>query len=69
VLRGQSARTGGGLLFASPEEFADGAERLLDDPALAGAMGRAARDHVQREYRWDDVEARLRDLITRAARP
>ncbi len=39
-----------GLLCDSPEHLAQALERLADDCALRGALGRAARKHVERQF-------------------
>jgi phosphatidylinositol alpha-1,6-mannosyltransferase len=36
---------------------------LLEDPALAAAMGAKGRAWVEREWRWDVLAGRLRDLL------
>ncbi|MBC7679330.1 MAG: glycosyltransferase, partial [Pseudorhodobacter sp.] len=36
---------------------------LLADPAAARRMGEAGREWVQREWRWDVLAQRLRDLL------
>ncbi|MFC2029898.1 glycosyltransferase family 4 protein [Chloroflexota bacterium] len=45
---------------------------LLDDPGLAGGLGRRARDTARREYNWDrvgqEVEAVYEDLAGRRVR-
>lgn len=47
--------------------------RLARDPALRGALGRAARDHVRQRYDWarciDTMEQACRDTLARAAAP
>ncbi|MAC10887.1 MAG: glycosyl transferase family 1 [Sphingorhabdus sp.] len=45
---------------AEEEELAAG---LLADPARRAAMGRAARAHVERRYRWDTQLAPLGELL------
>jgi D-inositol-3-phosphate glycosyltransferase len=54
-----------GLLVAerSPDRFAAALRRLLDEPALARAMGEAAARRAQR-YTWGFAAARLRRLYT-----
>lgn len=41
-----------------PEALGDRIRRLLDDPALARAMGAAARERIERHFTWDSVAAR-----------
>lgn len=68
VMRGHASRAGGALLYSSSDDFVRQAERLLDDPVLGRQLGRTARQHVIRTYRWDAVETRLRTLIANAQR-
>jgi glycosyltransferase involved in cell wall biosynthesis len=63
VLAGQSARSGGGLLFRSPAELAGAAERIIADPAEAARLGEAGRRFVARSYRWGDAVRRLESLL------
>ncbi len=48
-----------------PRAMADAALRLLGDPALAGALREAGRQHVQ-QFRWDAVRPLLFDTYRRA---
>jgi glycosyltransferase involved in cell wall biosynthesis len=52
----------------TPEELARGALRLLRDPALREAMGKAAFDRAHREFRLDrqaeEVETFYREIIS-----
>jgi phosphatidylinositol alpha-1,6-mannosyltransferase len=60
VLDGQ---TGVVLDGASVPAVAAEVSALLADPARAAAMGAAGRDWVEREWRWDVLAGRLRDLL------
>jgi glycosyltransferase involved in cell wall biosynthesis len=42
--------------------------RLAREPALAAAMGRAGRQHIEANYRMDDSLGRLRSVLQEAAR-
>ncbi len=44
-------------------EVADAVGGLLADPQRSAAMGAAGRDWVEREWRWDVLAARLRELL------
>lgn len=66
VLRGQAGRSGGALLVSNQAEFADAAVKLVDDPELGSRMGEAGRAYVASNYRWDDVVARLTNLLSEA---
>jgi glycosyltransferase involved in cell wall biosynthesis len=46
----------------SPAELAEVLTRLIADPALRAAMGRAGRERVEREYSWESVARRYLDL-------
>lgn len=48
---------------ADPAALADAVERLLDDPALAGRLGRAARAQVSERFPPERQAARLRQLL------
>jgi glycosyltransferase involved in cell wall biosynthesis len=63
VLRGQAERSGGALVFTTTMEFVNASRALVDDAALAASLGASGRRYVARNYRWDDVIARLRHLI------
>ncbi len=58
VLAGQCRRSGGGLTYASYEEFRDALDRLLGSPELGRRLGALGRDHILGEYSWDKVKAR-----------
>lgn len=47
----------------SVDSVADAVAELLADPVGAAAMGAAGRDWVEREWRWDVLAARLRELL------
>jgi phosphatidyl-myo-inositol dimannoside synthase len=47
----------------SVNQVADAVTELLADPDRAAAMGAAGRDWVSAQWRWDDLAARLGDLI------
>jgi glycosyltransferase involved in cell wall biosynthesis len=67
VLRGQVQRAGGGLYYASYEEFAETLDWLLGHPAEADAMGRAGRAYFETHYAWDVVMAKYQRLLARVA--
>ena len=47
------------LTLATPDAFASGVARLLDDPALRSTMGAAARRFVATERTLETFEHRL----------
>jgi glycosyltransferase involved in cell wall biosynthesis len=67
VLVGQVRRSGGGLFYRGYAEFEASLELLLARSTEADAMGRAGRDFVDREYRWDVVLGRYEQLLRQAA--
>jgi len=60
VLDGVSGHVVDGTSVASVAAAVGG---LLADPAAARRMGEAGREWVQREWRWDVLAQRLRDLL------
>ncbi len=48
---------------SSPEQIADRVSHLLLDRELAARMGAAGRAWVERNWRWDDLAARLQGLL------
>ncbi len=56
-------RTGHLVDGTSVRDVADRVAELLLDPERAGAMGRAGREWVEREWRWDVLADRLRGLL------
>ncbi len=67
ALRGQCARSDGGLWYASYAEFREALSLLLERPQLAGALGRAGQTFVARNYAWPVVEEKYRMLFDRLA--
>lgn len=66
VLRGQVARSDGGIAYRGAAGLAEGALRLLAEPVLAAAMGASGRDWVASTYRWEAVRDRVASLISGA---
>jgi len=48
-----------------PEAIAEAANRLLNDPALAAAMGQRGQAAVRERYNWGSQEGRLLGLYRR----
>ncbi|HEY6546518.1 MAG TPA: glycosyltransferase family 4 protein, partial [Vicinamibacteria bacterium] len=69
VLAGQCRRSGGGLFYEGYAEFADALELLLRRPEVGRVLGRQGREHVEAEYSWERVEAKLADLFARVTSP
>lgn len=68
VLRGQIARSGGGVTFSDAGELAVVAAWLLGHPSTADRMGAAGRDYVCANHQWDDVIRRLTTLLAPSQR-
>ena len=60
-------RAGGGLAFAGYASFEAALDRLVGDPALAGALGRAGRAYTEASFAWEVVTRRYRDWLERVA--
>jgi phosphatidylinositol alpha-1,6-mannosyltransferase len=60
VLQGESGHVVDGTSVGA---VADAVAGLLADPVRARTMGAAGRDWVEREWRWDVLAGRLRDLL------
>jgi glycosyltransferase involved in cell wall biosynthesis len=63
VLEGQCLRSGGGLFYESPREFAQALLVLCARPELRARLGAAGRCYVAREYDWSVVETRTEALL------
>jgi glycosyltransferase involved in cell wall biosynthesis len=68
VLRGQCIRSNGGLWYTAYDEFREGLNCLLNDSALAKAIGRQGEDYVRRNYAWEEVEKKLNRILLSVAR-
>jgi len=65
VLLGQCLRSNGGLYYRTEQEFAGVMDRILDDPDLAGTLGRNGRDYVDRHYSWPVIEGKYLEMFAR----
>jgi len=65
VLVDHCLRSNGGLFYADRDEFVDCLKLLVADERLRAAMGRAGREYVRRNYRWDVVLGKLDRMIAR----
>jgi glycosyltransferase involved in cell wall biosynthesis len=66
VLRGQCRRSGGGLYYASYDEFRGILEVLESDPILRARMGRAGHAYFQKHYAWPVILEKYLRLIDAA---
>jgi glycosyltransferase involved in cell wall biosynthesis len=55
VLRGHLARSGGGLLYETPADFAGRVDTLVTDEALRKGWGERGRAYVDARYRWPAI--------------
>jgi glycosyltransferase involved in cell wall biosynthesis len=60
-------RSRGGLAFSGYGSFETALDRLLDQPALADAMGAAGRQYVEDCFAWPVVTRRYRRWLERVA--
>jgi len=65
VLVDHCLRSNGGLFYADRDEFVECLKVLVADERLRAAMGRAGREYVRRNYRWDVVLGKLDRMIAR----
>ncbi len=68
VVAGQTARSGGGLLYTGPETYGTQLTRLANNPEERQAMGDAGRAFAA-GWTWDACVDRWREVIDLAARP
>jgi glycosyltransferase involved in cell wall biosynthesis len=68
VLAGQTARSGGGLLYTGPRTYARQLARLEADPALRAGLGEAGRAFAA-GWTWGAAVRRWRALLARVRRP
>jgi glycosyltransferase involved in cell wall biosynthesis len=65
VLTGQARRSRGAIPYRGYAEFEAALDRLVADPGLAAALGRAGRRYVETHYSWDTVLDRYEGLLER----
>jgi glycosyltransferase involved in cell wall biosynthesis len=65
VLRGQVARSGGGLTYTDDAGFEAGLDRLLGDPALRRRMARSGRRYITESCAWPRFLDAYEDLLGR----
>ena len=68
VLAGQTARSGGGLLYDGPDEYARQLSRLAGDDELRALLGDAGRRFADAQT-WPSAARRWRALLARLRRP
>lgn len=68
VLAGQTARSGGGLLYLDDLSYARQVARLASDPALGEALA-ARGERWSRDWTWDACARRWRALLARVRAP
>jgi len=67
VLLDHCRRSEGGLWYESGDEFREALDLLVRRGQVRDAMAAAGRRYVERDYRWEVVLGRYRDLIDAAA--
>jgi glycosyltransferase involved in cell wall biosynthesis len=65
VLVDHCLRSNGGLFYGDRDEFVECLKLLVADGRLRAAMGRAGREYVRRNYRWDVVLGKIDRMISR----
>jgi glycosyltransferase involved in cell wall biosynthesis len=63
VLKEHCLRSNAGLFYENAEEFAEALDLLVSNEPLRRALGENGRRYVEREYRWEVVLERYRELI------
>ena len=63
VVAGQTARSGGGLLYTGPRTYGQQLTRLADDPRARRDMGESGRRFAA-GWTWDACVGRWRELLT-----
>ena len=57
-----------GLIADDPSRLAAALTEVLDDPAQAGAIGRAAHERIVREHTWEHIIGRYDEALRSARR-
>lgn len=68
VLVGQARRSGGALPYRGFAEFEAGLDLMLEQPALADAMGASGRRYVEDNYDWPTILAGVERAVAAAIR-
>jgi glycosyltransferase involved in cell wall biosynthesis len=66
VLKGQCQRSGGGLYYHTYEEFVSCMDEMLQHTSAMEQLGRNGKAYVQANYRWEMIEKKYGELISRA---
>lgn len=67
VLRGQVARSDGGLFYRDVAEFCEGVRLLGSDSRLCDSLGRAGEAYYRDNYTWPVVEDKYEKILARLA--
>jgi glycosyltransferase involved in cell wall biosynthesis len=65
VLRGQCARSNGGLCYLSADEFVGMLQALEQNRWLSASLAKNGRQYVRDNYDWRIVERKYRDMLVR----
>jgi glycosyltransferase involved in cell wall biosynthesis len=68
VLVDHCLRSNGGLFYRDRDEFVECLRLLVGDERLRATLGRAGREYVRRNYRWDVVLGKLDRMIAKLDR-
>ena len=68
VLVDHCLRSNAGLFYRDRDEFVECMKLLVADDRLRAAMGRAGREYVRRNYKWDVVLAKLDRMVAKLDR-
>lgn len=63
VLRGHCLRSNGGLYYTDYDEFEACLDLLLENRALAAALGENGRHYIQQHYQWDVIDKKLMKIV------
>jgi glycosyltransferase involved in cell wall biosynthesis len=63
ALRGQCARSNGGLCYRSAEEFTGMLQALEQNRWLNASLGKSGRQYVRDNYDWRIVGAKYREML------
>ena len=63
VLRGHCLRSNGGLYYADYDEFEACLALLLENRALAAALGQNGQNYIRQHYQWDVIDQKLLHMV------
>jgi glycosyltransferase involved in cell wall biosynthesis len=63
VLKEHCLRSNGGLFYEDADEFVEALDLLVGQPALRDTLGANGRTYVEKNYRWEVVLERWREML------